>query len=385
VLAHTAAGLSLSGVQAVLPALPQVQEALALSDTQVGMFNAAYLLPSVLLAIPAGFLADRLGRRRTYALALTVFGLCGLLLVFVRPFELMLLVRVVQGAAFAALLPLSITIVGDLLSGSQQVREQQWRMLVMTGSDTLMALLGGALVLVAWYAPFLVHVAALPLALVGWRWLQVDELRTRTRPRPGGVGHLVRLMRTPIAVSIQALGTLRFLFKFSALTYSPILLASRGWSSTEIAIMLAVLSACGVATAMGTRRLLDRVPGSVVMAGVLLAVAASFVALGTVEARAVTIASLLLLGAVEGVFGIVVNAMTLEGVDDDRRASFVAAVGAFRNLGKFLAPALLGLAVLHMPLTTAFVIVGVFALTTLGLVPPLRQLDDHLTREEVTT
>jgi MFS family permease len=378
VLAHASAGIALGGVQALLPALPQIQRALALSDAQIGMINSAYLLPSVLFAVPAGFLADRFGRRAVYCGALSLFGLAGLALFFVQSFEVLLVLRAVQGAAFAALLPLSITLVGDLLSGPAQVREQSWRMLVLTASDTLLALLGGLLVLVAWNVPFLLHTAALPLALIGWFLLDIDRTIPPRRRRRFGLRALAGLMRTPMAVSIQLLGVLRFLFKFAVLTYSPILLDARGWSSSAIAGALAGFAAASVIAALATRRLLRAVAGSTAIVAMLVGIAAAFGVLATVETAAVTLACLFALGASEGSFGIIVNAMTLEGVADDQRAGFVAAVGAFRNLGKFLAPTLLGLAVLRLPLETAFALVGALALVTITAVAPLRSLDRRL-------
>lgn len=52
-LAHAAGVVSLAGVQAVAPALPAVQEALGLSDSQVALVISAYLMPSVVFAVPS--------------------------------------------------------------------------------------------------------------------------------------------------------------------------------------------------------------------------------------------------------------------------------------------------------------------------------------------
>lgn len=376
-LAHASAAVSLGGVQALLPALPEMQRALALSDAQIGLVNSAYLLPSALLAVPAGMVADRFGRRVVYASAMALFGVTGALLLITQHFGLLLVLRTLQGAAFAAILPLSVTLLGDVLSGPAQVREQGWRMLVMTSSDTALALLGGALALIAWNAPFVLHVLALPLAVAGWRYLP------RGRPGAGPTATsppaaLLALMRTPMAGALSLLGFLRFLFKFAVLTYSPILLDGRGWSAPQIALALAGFAAAGVASALATRWLVRSLAGSTVLAGTLLAVAAGFVLLGSSPRLSTTVAALFLLGAAEGSFGVVVNAMTLEGVGDDQRGAFVSAVGAFRNLGKFLAPSLLGLAVLRLPLEQAFTLVGVLALATVALVRPLRSLDARL-------
>lgn len=375
-LAHASAAIALGGVQAILPALPSIQQALGLSDSQIGVVNSAYLLPGVLLAIPAGFLADRLGRRVVYSGGLALFGLAGVALLAGPSFGWLLVLRAVQGTAFAALLPLSVTLVGDLLSGPRQVREQSRRMLVITVSDTILPLVGGALVLVAWSAPFAVHVLGLPLAVAGW--LGLRDLPGRSRREPFALAALGALLRTPTAIAIQVLGVLRFLFKFAALTYAPILLDQRGFAATGIAGALAGLAATSVIAALATRWVLRWLRGSTVIVLGLSAIAGAFALLGVSSSPAVTVLAMLAFGAAEGSFGVVLNAMTLEGVTDAQRATFVAAVGAMRNLGKFLAPALLGLAVLYMPLALAFGLVGLLALVSLAAVPALRGLDDRL-------
>jgi MFS family permease len=378
-LAHASAAIVLGGVQAIIPALPTIQRALQLSDSQIGLVNSAYLLPGVLLAIPAGFLADRYGRRTVYCGALLLFGLAGALIVLQPSFEVLLVLRVVQGTAFAALLPLSVTILGDLLTGPRQVREQGRRMVVITASDTVLPLVGGALVLLAWSAPFAIHLVALPLAVAGWfglRDLPHHQVRQRFT-----LGALTGLLRTRMAVAIQVLGVLRFLFKFAALTYAPILLDQRGFTTTAIAAAIAALAATSVLAALSTRWIMRHLRGSTVLSLGLVSIAVAYVVLATVPAPAATVACLLVFGAAEGAFGIVMNAMTLEGVTAEQRATFVASVGAMRNLGKFLAPSVLGLAVLWMPLATAFGLVGLVALASLLAVPPVRVLDARLAGE----
>ena len=60
-LATCAAVWTMFGVQGVSAALPAVQDALGFSDSGLGLFTAAYMLPGVLMAIPLGLHAGWLG------------------------------------------------------------------------------------------------------------------------------------------------------------------------------------------------------------------------------------------------------------------------------------------------------------------------------------
>lgn len=379
-LAHLAGAVVLGGVQGIVPALPAIQAALGLSDAQIGLVNSVYLLPSVLLAVPAGILMDRIGRRPVLVVSLVVFGASGMAAMFAPSFPVLLVLRALQGVAFASALPLSVTLIGDLLTGLAQVREQGVRMVVLTVSDIVLALAGGALVLISWTAPFALHLMALPLALVVWLDRGTDVRPTTDDGPRFGLRGLGRLLRTRLAVAVQGVALIRFFFKFAVLTYAPVLLSDRGWSATWIAVGLAAMAAAATTAAVASRRFLRTWPATTVLAASLVVTAACFVALAVVELAAVSALALLALGTAEGSLGVVSNAMVVEGAGDAERALFVASSAALKNLGKFAAPSLLAAATVVMPLSWAFVAVAGVALAVLPAVVPLRQLDAQLSR-----
>jgi MFS family permease len=92
-LAAVAAGATVFGAQGISPALPAVQSAFGISDTQVGLITAAYMLPGVLLALPLGYLADRLGRRIVFSSMALLYGVAGAAQAFAPSFELLLGLR----------------------------------------------------------------------------------------------------------------------------------------------------------------------------------------------------------------------------------------------------------------------------------------------------
>lgn len=376
-LAHGSGAVVLGGVQGIVPALPAMQRALELTDAQVGLVNSVYLFPSVILAIPAGFLMDRIGRRRVFVGSLALFGVTGLALLLVTTFPALLALRALQGVAFAAVLPLSVTLVGDLLSGMAQVREQGVRMLFLTGADVALALLGGALVAISWQAPFLLHALALPVAAAGWWYLRVPVSRPHPQERLR-MSRLAALLRTRLAVALQSLGLLRFFFKFALLAYSPVLLSDRGWSAGAIALGLAATAAAATVAAYGSRWVNARWRGTVVLFASLTVTAVGFSVLALTRSDILMAACLIALGSAEGSLGVVANAMLLEGVTPEQRAVFVSTAAAFKNLGKFAAPALLGAALLAMSLPNAFLLVAGVAVATTMMVPSLRPLDSRL-------
>jgi MFS transporter, ACDE family, multidrug resistance protein len=375
ILAHGSAAVVLGGVQAIVPALPGMQSAFALSDSQIGLVSSLYLLPAVLFAIPSGYLADRFGRRFAFVAATAVFALSGLGVLMTTTFPALLALRVVQGMAFATVLPLSVTLVGDLLRGVAQVREQSVRMLFITGSDMSLTLAGGILATISWRTPFLLHALALPVAVLGWRLLPASGPPTT---RSFSMRDLGVLLRTPLAMSIQILSLLRFMFKFAALSYLPILFASRGWSAPGIAAALGLMAGFALFAALLSRWIMPLLRVTLVLRIGLVATGAAYLAVATIESVPVTILAMAALGFAEGFVGVGLNAATLEGVDDAERSMFVASVASVRNLGKFAAPAMLGTMVVWLPLSYGFIVVAVIAVLATFAVAPMRALNDAM-------
>src|SRR3954454_5769436 len=96
-LAPIAAGATRFRAQGISPALPAVQEAFGISNSQVGLITAAYMMPGVLMGIPLGWAADRWGRRIVFSSTALLYGLAGPAQALSPTFGVLLGLRVLQG------------------------------------------------------------------------------------------------------------------------------------------------------------------------------------------------------------------------------------------------------------------------------------------------
>ena len=112
--AYLGAVTAMSGIQLIAPSLPAMRDALGITDAQLALVTSLYLLPAAIAALPAGILADRIGRRKVFGWSFIVLGLAGAALQFASgSFGVFLAIRFIQGTAFAGLMPLTMTILGD--------------------------------------------------------------------------------------------------------------------------------------------------------------------------------------------------------------------------------------------------------------------------------
>jgi MFS family permease len=86
---------------AITPLLPAYVDDLGLSKTSAGVLSAAYAAGTLVASLPAGFMAARVGPRRTLVAGLVLLGLASLAFGFASHIVLLDLARFVQGVAGA--------------------------------------------------------------------------------------------------------------------------------------------------------------------------------------------------------------------------------------------------------------------------------------------
>jgi len=86
---------------AIAPLLPDYVSELGLSKAQAGVLSASYAAGTLLVALPAGLLAARIGPRRTVIAGLLLLGVSSVVFGFAADFVLLDVSRLAQGASGA--------------------------------------------------------------------------------------------------------------------------------------------------------------------------------------------------------------------------------------------------------------------------------------------
>lgn len=158
------------GNSMLIPVLPQAQKSMGISRLQVGLLITLFSLPAGLTIPLAGFLADRLGRKKVLIPALILYGAGGLIAglaasLIKKPYLLVLAGRIVQGAGAAGTAPVAMALVGDIFTSNE--RSKALGMLESAnGLGKVVSPIAGALAgLISWYLSFYIFPAlTLPVA-----------------------------------------------------------------------------------------------------------------------------------------------------------------------------------------------------------------------------
>ncbi|TWC59660.1 MULTISPECIES: MDR family MFS transporter [unclassified Burkholderia] len=150
-------GLGTLDQSIVATALPRIMSELG-EIAQSSWIVTAYVLSSTTSMPLYGKLSDQFGRKRVMCTAVTVFLIGSLLCGLSTSLSQLIAARVVQGLGAGALLPLSQTIIADLIPPSQRGRKQSGIAAVFAATSVIGPLLGGVLTdALSWHWIFLIN------------------------------------------------------------------------------------------------------------------------------------------------------------------------------------------------------------------------------------
>jgi len=246
--------MAVLGVSSITPAFPKITRELGITGGQVGLLITFFTLPGALLAPVMGVMADRYGRKRILIPSLFLFAVAGTACTFIKDFNVLLGVRVVQGIGAASLGSINSTIIGDLYSGKRRVEAMGLNASVLSIGVASYPSIGGALAMLGWNYPFLLPLLAIPVGILALTMLKNPEPRNYQNIREYLSGTWGYLRNIKVA-GLFAAGMLSFVVLYGAyLTYLTLLMDEKfGASSLTIGIIMTIssLSNAAIASQLG--------------------------------------------------------------------------------------------------------------------------------------
>ena len=341
----TSTALAPLGVPLISPALPVFRDVFAITDAQASLLVSTYFLVGIVLSPFIGILADRIGRKRVLVAGLLAFGVLGGAMAIAPTFEALLALRIAQGTAAAAIFITTVTIVGDAFDGVQRTAVLGANVAVLSATAALFPVLGGALAGIAWNAPFLAYLAAIPIAA----FAQV-ALEEPTRPAGDrGIAALADATRAVVTLPLVALFAVSFLTEFLlfgvVFTAMPFVLAATFAPVVIGGVILAAGTASMVAAA-ASGRLARSLSNEWLIALGFASYAVGFAGAWVADGLLATTGALVVVGVGVGLLMPVVDAAVSERVSTEYLAGAMSLRNSTTFLGRTTGPiAFVGLAI----------------------------------------
>jgi DHA1 family bicyclomycin/chloramphenicol resistance-like MFS transporter len=178
-------GLGALGVDAMLPALPQIGAQLAApTENDQQYVIAVYLIGLGLGQLLHGPLSDHFGRRPVMLSSLAIYCVGNLAAALSGSFALLLFVRLVGAVAVAATRVVTVAIVRDCYSGRPMARVMSLAAMVFMIVPVLAPTIGQGITLFgSWRLIFFV-IAGLTLGMMAWIARRLPETLDREEKRP---------------------------------------------------------------------------------------------------------------------------------------------------------------------------------------------------------
>jgi DHA1 family bicyclomycin/chloramphenicol resistance-like MFS transporter len=257
-----------------LPALPALTEGFAATMGQAQLTLAALLLAFGVSQLVWGPLSDRFGRRPVLLVGLSAYVLGALGCALAPSMGMLIVWRIVQGAAMGAAIMCARAVVRDLYEPVEGARVMSQGLTGLGVLACLSAPVGGLLSEGFGWRAALFAVAAFGAFTLGCVALRFKETVPRERRRPLHLGTLVRtwllILRHPTFLAFSALSTASYggLFTFLA-TSSFVFIRVLGMSKTAYGLIMLANSLAYIGGTFVCRALLRRfgVARTVALAG----------------------------------------------------------------------------------------------------------------------
>lgn len=346
------------------PTLPAMSSALGIGEARIGLVFTAFALPAIFALPLIGVVGDVYGRRILVIPGLLLFGVAGLSVGLVEDFTTILVLRALQGIGYTAFNSLTVALLGDLLTGSEESAAQGIRALLNKGTGFVGPTIAGVLAGVAWNYPYFLYAAAIPAGILVYLRYDTENPADDGQESAADGGRsestersvreygrdMLRLVRDPFIAAILAGGFFRMFLKYTLYTFLALAVVNQyGGSQGYAGFLVGLYSLIGAGIASQSARFTDALGHSYALIVGFLVASVAFVLFPFAGGVTVLTGLVLLHGIGEGIINPVHKSIMSQSVVKDVRVGLVASNAIVQNTAKTVTPLVLSPVLILFP------------------------------------
>ena len=350
-----------------IPVLPLYAASLGAGPAQVGSINGAFMLTAGILSIPAGLMADRIGRKLPIVCGVLAIAVSSLLITQCHTALQMACSYALFGAGLAAFAPGMLSLVADVMPSKRLGQAYGWYTtaiyIAMTLGPAAGGFMGKALGLRQVF--FVSGGLSLAVALLAPLVLPAGASRGSAAVQ-SAVGGSVTLLRNRWLVACL-LATVGSCIGFGAfLTFLPLHAAARGLDSAHVGIVFGAQALTNVVCRIPIGRVADRLDRRWLVAAGLFSLAVALFAIGQAGELPYLVLCAVCLGVGMALIYTAVGALIAEQAMPTLRGLAMGMYNSSIYLGMMAGAAVLGAVLARVGYPAGFAMAGGVALAAMA-------------------
>jgi MFS family permease len=364
--------MAVIGGSLVAPILPSMIKPLGTTEEMIGLVMSVYTLAALISTPFIGVLADRYGRKKVLLPLMILYGLAGFTISMVDSFGAVLVLRSFQGIGGAGMMGLGVTLVGDIFSGRARAQAMGYRSSSQSFVNAGIPFISGTVATVAWFYPFYIYILSLPLALITYKYLDVQEKTSQSGLRDY-FRSIFLVMRDKKTLWVYVSNLFVFILLYGLIVYVPICIVKEmGLSTMYTGLTLSVGSAVAAITATQAGKLFYRFLNHqlVIMGFALCGLALLLISF--TESYLFLIPSIIIWGMGFGTVFPALNTIVTQLVSSQLRAGVVSGFTTMTYIGQTVSPPLFGMILSYSSLEYVFISGSILSLIPIALTLVMR-------------
>ncbi len=356
--------IAIMGNAIITPAFPKIVQELKISTQEVGLLISAFTLPMIIIVLALGVLADRFGRKKIIAPSLMLFGIAGGACAFARDFNILLILRFLQGIGAASLFPLSFTVISDIYSSKEFTRAMGYNVGIAYLGNSIYPFIGGALGTLAWYFPFFIFFTAIPIGLLVLFSLKNPEPK-KDRQLRKYLKNVWLSMKNSQLLAIFIIAIITYIiFSGTYLTYLPIWMErSLGASSFIIGLIISIMPLTASFASSKFGKLAKIYPGGNLFKAAFILYSLALITIPFVSSPWMLLLPMVIFGIAHGINDSARLTTLTKLSPIKQRAAFLSLDEMFLLLGITLGPIIMGTIFSVWGTSSVFYIGAIFSIT----------------------
>ena len=355
-----------------IPVMPLFAATLGAGPAQVGTINGAFMLTAGLLSIPAGLLADRIGRRVPIIFGVSATALSSLLVTQCHQPGEIAAAYVLFGAGLAAFAPGMLSLVADVMPPQRLGQAYGWYTTAIYIAMTLGPATGG----------YLAKTVGLRQVFVVSGGLLATVVLLALFVLPQGAPRHKTELHAALAASRELLRSRNLLACLLAtfgscigfgvfLTFLPLYATRQGYDPAQVGLVFAAQAITNVIGRVPIGSLADRVDRRLLVATGLICLAVALAVIGQCVQLEYLMACAVIMGVGMALTFTAIGALIAELVPPVQRGLAMGMYNSCIYLGMMAGSTVMGLALKRIGYPAGFAAAAAVALITLALFVPM--------------